>query len=284
MNNKKIIFVILLFIGISFIVYSFANPLQEEQDLSQGNQGVSENNSQSSNKTNSSSKPSSKPSNGSSIKKDDNKKDDTTNGASNSGMNSNSTGVLSPGVSGNGNSQSGGNSVWVPSVPDYGGGSNVPSEPTNPVVPTDPVVPVDPDPVIPPKPVVSTIASSKNPNINVSQVSGSNDLYLSGLLQTELYQDPSVNDTFNVYRISLSFTPSDAGIVGNNVTYRFSKTMGLHGELKKASLLDDKSFDVELVINANLFSSSKSLVVYIDWDDENGEIAYTINLRDLKTN
>lgn len=31
--NKKVIFVILLFIGISFIVYSFANPLNQENDL-----------------------------------------------------------------------------------------------------------------------------------------------------------------------------------------------------------------------------------------------------------
>ncbi len=46
MNNKKVILVIILFIGISFIVYSFANPLTEEENLDGpgGNTGISEGN------------------------------------------------------------------------------------------------------------------------------------------------------------------------------------------------------------------------------------------------
>lgn len=46
MNNKKVILVIILFIGISFIVYSFANPLTEEENLDgpNGNTGISEGN------------------------------------------------------------------------------------------------------------------------------------------------------------------------------------------------------------------------------------------------
>lgn len=46
MNNKKVILVIILFIGISFIVYSFANPLTEEENLNGNgaNTGISEGN------------------------------------------------------------------------------------------------------------------------------------------------------------------------------------------------------------------------------------------------
>ncbi len=46
MNNKKVILVIILFIGISFIVYSFANPLTEEENFNGNgaNTGISEGN------------------------------------------------------------------------------------------------------------------------------------------------------------------------------------------------------------------------------------------------
>lgn len=46
MNNKKVILVIILFIGISFIVYSFANPLTEEENWNGNgaNPGISEGN------------------------------------------------------------------------------------------------------------------------------------------------------------------------------------------------------------------------------------------------
>lgn len=40
--NKKIIFVILLFIGISFIIYSFASPIEQEDNLLQNDDSISD--------------------------------------------------------------------------------------------------------------------------------------------------------------------------------------------------------------------------------------------------
>lgn len=42
MNHKKVILVVILFIGISFIVYSFANPLSEEESMGNGDTGIQE--------------------------------------------------------------------------------------------------------------------------------------------------------------------------------------------------------------------------------------------------
>ncbi len=309
--NKKIIFVILLFIGISFIVYSFANPITNDDENNLAQSGISEkdksNYKDDDNDLDNSDIVEKKDDD--SLKDDDEKKDDdneennvssstssTTNivktkptssnqykkPSTSTGSNTNrvpSSNVGNNTNTGNNNTSSGGNTGNnggnTSGSGNNGGTINQPTQP-------DPIKPEpEPEPI---KPVVETTVTSTNPNITVKSGNSKNELYLSGQLQAETYRDSSINDVFEVYKISLRFVPSDSSIVGKNVTYRFSKTMGLRGELKKASLNNDKSFNVDLIINANLFNSSKSLIVYIDWNDENGETAYTINLSELRTN
>lgn len=314
--NKKIIFVILLFIGISFIVYSFANPIASDDDNHLAQTGISENDKDNyynddddldnsdivekedddslkdekekkedddeneennvSSSTSSTTNIVTTPTSSNQYRKPSTSIGNNINRvpSSNNGNNTNSS--INTGNNGGNTGNSGNNNGGSSNESGNQSGTTIQPSKPNP----EPIVP-DPKPI---KPVVNTIVTSANPNITVKTGNSKNELYLNGQLQTEMYRDANINDVFEVYKISLHFVPSDSSIVGENVTYRFSKTMGLRGELKRASLNSDKSFDVDLIINANLFNPSKSLIVNIDWNDENGETAYTINLNELRTN
>ena len=194
--NKKIIFVILLFIGISFIVYSFASPLTESDDnnLSQNNGGQNENNNSYNDKDDKD-----KINNSDIIKDlnedDDENKDEEENDENNSNLGNNIV-VTRPPTSTN-----------RPSTGNSGSGSNGNYTVNPPVDVIDPITPINPDPTIPEEPnkpdptpegpktlFASTIELDKDPSIVVPLTvtsdrkdtsSSTNFLTLSGVMQAK---------------------------------------------------------------------------------------------------